>query len=267
MANSIKILFIGDVIGRPGRKAVSALLPSLKDRFDPELVIANGENAAAGFGITPDTAGEIFDAGVDVITSGNHIWDRKEITPYLDTSKRLLRPANYPADSPGSGETVFTTRTGFLVGVMNVSGRVFMDSIDCPFKKSDEVVERLMKETPIIFADIHCETTSEKYALGWHLDGRASAVVGTHTHVQTSDERLLTEGTAYITDAGMTGPVDSVIGMDKVNILKKFKTQMPVRFEVASGKVELQGVVVTIDADTGRAKGIERIKESVKGSK
>jgi metallophosphoesterase (TIGR00282 family) len=262
MADPVKVLFIGDIIGRPGRAAVRKVLPGLKDRYSADMVVANGENAAGGFGITPDISEELFGMGVDVLTSGNHIWDRKEIVGYLDGTDRLLRPANYPDETPGTGFTVFESRAGVSVGVLNLSGRVFMDTIDCPFTVGNRTVESLRKHTPVIVVDIHAETTSEKNAIGHYLDGRVSAVVGTHTHVQTSDERILPNGTAYITDAGMTGPVDSVIGIEKNLALKRFLTQMPVRFEIAKKQVEFQGVVITIDPADGMATRIERIKQA-----
>jgi metallophosphoesterase (TIGR00282 family) len=262
MADTINILFIGDIIGKPGRAAVRKVLPGLKDRYSPDIVVANGENAAGGFGITPDICDELLAMGVDVVTSGNHIWDRKEILDYLDGTDRLLRPANYPDETPGVGCTLFKCLSGARVGVLNLSGRVFMDAIDCPFKVGDRIVKSVRKETPVIVVDMHAETTSEKTAMGLYLDGRVSAVVGTHTHVQTSDERMLPNGTAYITDVGMTGPIDSVIGIDKELVLKRFLTQMPVRFEVAKKKLEFQGVVITVDPADGRAKMIERIRQA-----
>ncbi|MBI1910886.1 MAG: TIGR00282 family metallophosphoesterase [Deltaproteobacteria bacterium] len=255
-----KILFIGDIIGRPGRLAIRELLPKLVGLHSPDLVIANGENSAGGFGITEEIAQELRKLQVDVITTGNHIWDKKEIFEYIKKDRRILRPANYPPGAPGSGYGIFECPSGVKVGVLNLLGRVFMDAVDCPFRAATEAVGRLRAETPIIFVDIHAETTSEKAAMGWHLDGLVSAVVGTHTHVQTSDERVLTNGTAFITDAGMTGPIDSVIGIRKEIIIERFLTQLPARFEVASKGIELQGVVVTIGTNDGKARSIERIK-------
>lgn len=255
-----KILFIGDIIGKPGRIAVRELLPRLVGEYSPDLVIANGENAAGGFGITTEVAEEIKRLQVDVITSGNHIWDKKEIYDYIRNEKRLLRPANYPPGAPGAGWAVFECASGVKVGVVNLLGRVFMDNVDCPFRTGREIVSKIREETPVVFVDFHAETTSEKAAIGWHLDGLASAVVGTHTHVQTSDERVLPGGTAYITDAGMTGPTDSVIGMQKDSIIQRFLSQMPVKFDVAARGIELQGVFVKINNSDGRASGIERIK-------
>ncbi len=267
MAKPVKILFIGDIIGRPGRIAVQKALPGLKDRYCPDVVIANGENTAGGFGITSDVFEELQGMGVDVVTTGNHIWDRKEILDYIGSTDRLLRPANYPASAPGGGITLFECPSGVLVGVINLSGRVFMDAIDCPFTVGDRLVKSLRKQTPVIVMDMHAETTSEKNAMGFYMDGRVSAVVGTHTHVQTSDERILAKGTAYITDAGMTGPTDSVIGIEKELVIKRFLTQMPFRFEVANKGLEFQGVVVTVDGDSGRATEIERIKQKIEAGK
>lgn len=255
-----RILFIGDIIGRPGRIAVRELLPRLVGLYTPDLVIANGENSAGGFGITPEIAEELKKLQVDVITTGNHIWDKKEIYDYLRSEKRLIRPANYPSGAPGSGYTIFECASGMKVGVINLLGRVFMDCIECPFRHAKELVARVREETPVIVVDMHAETTSEKMAMGWHLDGLVSAVIGTHTHVQTADERVLTGGTAFITDAGMTGPTDSVIGMRKEAILERFTAQLPVKFDVASRGVELQGAVITVNPASGKASAIERIK-------
>lgn len=261
MAELSRILFIGDLVGRPGRLAVTELLPTLRDSYKPDIVIANVENAAGGFGITPRIADDLFALGVDVMTSGNHIWDRKEIYDYIVDTDRLLRPANYPEGAPGSGSCVFEGKSSIKFGVLNLAGRVFMDSLDDPFKSAEIEVERLKGEAvDIIIVDMHAETTSETMAMGWFLDGSVSAVIGTHTHVQTADERVLEKGTAFITDAGMTGPLDSVIGMNKEFVLERFITQMPVRFEVAREQVELQGVFLTVDSSSGKAASIERIK-------
>ena len=261
MGDIVKILYIGDIIGSPGRKAVKTLLPGLRGRYKPDLVIANGENAAGGFGITAEIYHELLEMNIDIITSGNHIWDRKEIIDYLPTAKRLIRPANYPEGVPGRGSIVFECPSGIKVGILNLCGRVFMESLDCPFAAGLKNVERLRKDTPVVFVDMHAEATSEKMALAWYLSGKVSAVVGSHTHVQTSDERILPGGTAFITDAGMTGPVDSVIGIEKELVIKRFLTQMPTRFEVADKGVEFQGVFVEADSESGRAVRIERIKE------
>jgi metallophosphoesterase (TIGR00282 family) len=219
----------------------------------------NIENAAGGFGVTPQIARTVLEGGgVDVLTSGNHIWDKKEIIPYIGKENLLLRPANFPAGTPGAG--YITVKAGpHRVGVVNLMGRIFMNPIDCPFRKADEVVAELRRETPVVLVDMHAEATSEVMALGWYLDGRVSAVVGTHRHVQTSDERILPGGTAYITDLGMTGPVDSVIGVDKDIIIQRFLTQMPIRFEPAKGPAALRGVVIAVDPDTGRATSIQRV--------
>jgi hypothetical protein len=260
MADTFGILFIGDLVGRPGRIAVTELLPELRAEYKPDIVIANVENAAGGFGITPKIADDILNIGVDLMTSGNHIWDRKEIYGYIGESRRLIRPANYPSGTPGSGSAVVTSESGVKAGVMNLAGRVFMDSLDCPFRAAEKELELLNIEADLIIVDMHAETTSESMAMGWFLDGRVSAVIGTHTHVQTADERILANGTAFITDAGMTGPTDSVIGMGKDFVLERFIKQMPVRFEVATEAVELQGVFVRVDPASGKAIEIKRIK-------
>ncbi|MEE9543354.1 MAG: TIGR00282 family metallophosphoesterase [Thermodesulfobacteriota bacterium] len=260
MADLASILFIGDLVGRPGRLALTELLPSLIEEYKPDIVIANVENAAGGFGVTPQIADDLFTLGVDVMTSGNHIWDRKEIYDYINDTARLLRPANYPEGTPGSGSCVFQAKSGIKFGVINLCGTVFMDSLESPFKCAESELERLKDSSDIIIVDMHAETTSETMAFAWFLDGRVSAVIGTHTHVQTADERVLQNGTAFITDAGMTGPIDSVIGMNKDFVLERFLTRMPVRFEVARDDVELQGVSVKVDTSTGKAASIERIK-------
>ncbi|MBI4948836.1 MAG: TIGR00282 family metallophosphoesterase [Deltaproteobacteria bacterium] len=264
MQDLVKILFIGDIVGRPGRIAVRELLPRLAGELAPDIIVANGENAAGGFGITPEIADELFRLGVDVITSGNHIWDKKELYDYIRSEKRLLRPANYPEGAPGAGSFVFECASGARVGIVNLLGRVFMESVDCPFRAGSLLVQRLKAETPVVMVDMHAETTSEKTALAWHLDGMASAVIGTHTHVQTSDERILPGGTAFITDAGMTGPTESVIGIKKEIVVERFVAQMPVRFELAGRGVELQGAFIEAEASSGRAKSIKRIKIELK---
>lgn len=260
----MKILFIGDVVGRPGRLALASRLGRLVDRNDIDLVVVNGENAAAGFGLTADLAREFYDLGVDVLTSGNHIWDKREIYDYLDSQKRLLRPANYPAGLPGRGHGVFATSAGIKIGVINLEGRVFMNNLECPFRTADALIEELHQQTPVILVDFHAEATSEKAALGCYLDGRVSALVGTHTHVPTADERILPGGTAYITDVGMTGSRDSVIGIRKELAVEKFLSLLPVRFEVAKKDAVVCGVVITVDENTGRASDIERILEEIK---
>lgn len=255
----VNILFIGDIVGRPGRQAVSRELHRLVDRFNVDVVIANGENASGGFGITAETARELFACGIHMFTSGNHIWDKKEALEYLKKEERIIRPANYPEGAPGKGSTIVVTPGGIKVAVLNLVGRVFMDSLDCPFKAADREIAALSAVTNIILVDFHAEATSEKSSLGWYLDGRVSAVVGTHTHVQTADERILSAGTAYITDVGMTGAFDSVIGVRKEEPIYKFLTQLPAKFEVAKKDLRLNGVVLTIDESSGKALGIERV--------
>ena len=259
----MKLLFVGDIVGRPGRYALTHALGRLVDRHCVDLVIANGENAAAGFGLTAEVAREIFDAGVDVITSGNHIWDKKEIFGYFEKEPRLLRPANYPPGLPGKGGGVFKTAGGVKIGVINLEGRAFMNNLDCPFRAADALIEELSQQTRIIFVDFHAETTSEKISLGYYLDGRISAIIGTHTHVQTADERILPGGSAYLTDVGMTGSRDSVIGIRKEEAIERFLTQLPIRFEVAKKDPWLCAVLLTIDEESGKAQAIERIQVAV----
>jgi 2',3'-cyclic-nucleotide 2'-phosphodiesterase len=225
----------------------------------PDLVIANGENSAGGFGITPDIADELFFMGIDVITSGNHVWDKKEIEPYLGKQDRLIRPANYPSGVPGFGSVIVTTPGGAKAGVLNLEGRVFMSNLDDPFRTGELEIEKIKKETPIVIIDFHAEATSEKIALALYLDGKASAVIGTHTHVQTADERILPNGTAFITDAGMTGPSDSVIGVKKDQAIARFLYQTPHRFELPKGPVHLNAVFIELDDVSGKARSIERI--------
>jgi 2',3'-cyclic-nucleotide 2'-phosphodiesterase len=255
----LTVICVGDIFGEPGRRAVTSLLPRLKKQHDADLAIVNVENAAAGFGVTPPLAKSILEHGADVMTSGNHIWDKKEIIEYIGKENLLLRPANFPAGVPGAGSIVVKAGP-HKVAVLNLMGRVFLPNLDCPFRKADEEIDRLKQETPIIVVDMHCEATSESQAMGWYLDGRVSAVVGTHRHVQTADERILPQGTAYITDLGMTGPVDSVIGVDPQIALQRFLTQMPNRFEPAKGPAALHGVVIRIDPDTARGLSIERLR-------
>lgn len=265
-----RVLFIGDIIGRPGRVAVGITLPELKRQYKPQLVIANGENLAGGLGITRETAEEVFTYGVDVLTTGNHVWDRKEILEYIDLDNRILRPANYPEGVPGKGHIVLDvkresgTSVQYRVAIFNLSGRIFMDPLDDPFVAAKDIIPKLREEANIIILDFHAEATSEKIAMGWYLDGEVSAVIGTHTHVQTADEAILPDHTAYITDVGMTGPIDSVIGVKKDLIIQRFLTQMPTRFDVAKGDVILAGVIVDIDPVTGRAISIERLRKIVK---
>jgi metallophosphoesterase (TIGR00282 family) len=255
----VKLLFIGDIIGKPGRQAVSRELHRLVDRHMVDLVIANGENAAGGFGITEDTANDLFKCGIHVLTSGNHIWDKKDSLDFINREEKLLRPANYPEGTPGRGSAVYVTAGGAKVAVLNLEGRVFMNNLDCPFRTADREIERLRAETPIIFVDFHAEATSEKASLGWYLDGRVSAMIGTHTHIQTADERILPDGTAYLTDAGMTGGIDSVIGVRKEEAITKFLSQLPVKFDIAKNNLRLNGAVIVVDELSGKALNIERI--------
>lgn len=258
-AETFRILFLGDVVGEPGRKAVSALMPVLKEELAVDFIIVNGENAAGGRGITPKIAISLMRAGAAVITSGDHIWDQKEIMPYLGEEPRMLRPLNYPPGAPGHGWIVLESKK-CKVAVMNLQGRVFMQpALENPFPAVAAAVEEVSKETPVIFLDFHAEATSEKVAMGWFLDGKVSAIVGTHTHVPTADERVLPRGTAYLSDAGMCGPVDSVIGSEIEPILYRFQTMLPSRFGVGRGAVRVNGALVTIDPATGRALAIERV--------
>jgi metallophosphoesterase (TIGR00282 family) len=258
----LRILFIGDIVGRPGRDLMRKGLSRLIDRLGADLVIANVENAASGYGVTREIGETLLGYGVDVMTTGNHVWDRREALAYIGTEPRLLRPANYPAGAPGNGSYLARTADGKPVGVINVMGRVFMASLDDPFAVVTREVDALRKRTRVVLVDVHAEATSEKLAMGWHLDGTVTAVVGTHTHVQTADEQILPGGTAYLTDAGMTGPHDSIIGMDKAAVLEKFRTGLPVRLETATGNPRLNGVVITADESTGRALSIERLNLS-----
>jgi metallophosphoesterase (TIGR00282 family) len=258
----MNILFIGDIVGRPGRDLVSKGLRALVEHHDIDCTIVNAENAAAGFGITRDIGDALLGWGADVLTSGNHIWDKKEALDYIGTEPRLLRPANYPAGVPGRGSYVAQTRDGRSVGVINVMGRVFMTPIDDPFAVVLREIEAIRHRARIILVDMHAEATSEKIAMGWHLDGRVTAVIGTHTHVQTADERILPNGTAYMTDAGMTGPHDSIIGMEREPSLARFLNGMPSKFEPASGNPRLNGAIVDADDKTGRARSITRISYS-----
>jgi metallophosphoesterase (TIGR00282 family) len=255
----VKILFIGDIVGEPGRKAVEALLPRLRDEHAVDFVIANGENSAGGNGITPPIAGELFSAGVDVITSGDHLWDQKSVSELLYSEPRFLRPLNYPPGVPGRGANIFQVRNLPPVGVMNAQGRTFMPPMENPFTTAEAEVARLREKTKIIFVDFHAEATSEKISFARFLDGRVSAVVGTHTHVQTADEQILAGGTAYLTDAGFTGPHDGCLGREIEPVIKRFVTGMPQRFDVARNKIILNGAVVRVDDASGRATSIQRI--------
>lgn len=258
----MKLLFIGDICGRPGRDLIRRGLAALVAHHQADFVIANVENAAAGFGITPDLADDLSGYGIEVMTTGNHVWDKKEIYPYFAMQPRLLRPANFPDGAPGKGSVVVRSASGVAVGVVNVMGRVFMTPLDDPFAIVLREIEAVKQEAAIVFVDFHAEATSEKVAMGWHLDGRVTAIVGTHTHVQTADERVLPRGTAYITDVGFTGPHDSVIGVERTPAVNRFLTGMPQRFETASENPRLNGVVVTCDPATGRASAIERVNLS-----
>lgn len=258
----MKILFVGDIVGKPGRAAVRHFVPLLRERHGLDLCIGNSENSAGGAGVTPDTAEELLAAGLDLLTSGNHTFGKREIVPYLARpGSRQLRPANYP-DAPGAGHALLTAPSGAKLGVINLEGRVFMKPLDCPFRAADRLLETLRAGgARCVLVDMHCEATSEKNAMGHYLDGRASAVLGTHTHVQTADERVLRGGTAYITDVGMCGPWDSVIGLRKEPAIERFLTQRQSAFETAQGDVRLQGVVVDIDDETARARNIVRVQE------
>jgi metallophosphoesterase (TIGR00282 family) len=255
----MRILFIGDIVGSPGREMVSKHLADIVARERADLVIINGENSAAGFGITPKIAEELLTLGADVITGGNHSWDRKEILAFIPNEPRLLRPANFPK-SPGRGLYVGTSRGGARYAVLNLQGRVFMTQLDCPFRTADSELARIPPDVKIIFVDMHAEATSEKQAMGWYLDGRVSVVVGTHTHVATADERVLPNGTAFITDVGMTGPHESVIGMDRAAMVKRFLDSMPTKFEVALGDARINGILAEVDDSTGRARSITRVR-------
>jgi hypothetical protein len=256
----MKTLFIGDIVGKIGRQATKTLLPSVTSKYKIDLVIANGENAAGGFGITDKIVSEIFSYGVHIITTGNHVWDKKEFIPQISKEDRVLRPLNYPPGVPGFGNLVYTIRDSIKVAVVNLSGRVFMSNIDCPFRVGKETIERLSAQTRIIIIDFHAEATSEKIAFGHYMDGKVSAVVGTHTHVQTADEKILPGGTAYITDVGMTGPSDSVIGIEKEQIIQRFLTNIPMRFETARGEGILSAVVIETDEETGKSTAIQRLQ-------
>ncbi|WP_419873163.1 TIGR00282 family metallophosphoesterase [Candidatus Pristimantibacillus sp. PTI5] len=255
----MNVLFIGDIVGNVGRSALKRVLPALKSKYNPHIIIANGENAAAGRGITATIAKEFFEWGIHGITMGNHTWDNKDIFEWIDDEPRLVRPANYAAGAPGQG-MAFIKAAGKQLAIINLQGRTFLPPIDCPFRKADELIEEAKEQTNNILVDFHAEATSEKIAMGWHLDGRASIVLGTHTHVQTNDETILPGGTAYITDVGMVGPKEGVLGMERNAVLHKFITQLPVRFVVDEGKWHLHAISVQIDDATGQARKIEKIR-------
>jgi metallophosphoesterase (TIGR00282 family) len=256
----VKVLLIGDIIGDPGRRVIAHRLAEVKAAHRIDLVIGNAENAAGGFGITPRIADELFAMGIDVLTTGNHVWDKKEALDYLAKERRILRPANYPEQTPGLGRYVAELDGGLMIGVLQLMGRIYMPMTDCPFQAARRELEWLHATTRIVIVDMHGEATSEKRAMGWYLDGQVTAVLGTHTHVQTADEEILPNGTAYLTDVGMTGPLASVIGVTPASAIRKFLTQMPTRFETADGPAILQGAVVTLDSASGRAVAIERVQ-------
>jgi metallophosphoesterase (TIGR00282 family) len=257
------LLCFGDVVGRPGRQGITVALKDLKARFSPSFAVVNAENSAGGSGISVSVSSKLFSAGVDVITTGDHFYRNKEFVTVVDDA-RVLRPANFPAAAEGHGWGLYPLPTGHKIGVVNLMGRIFMDPQRCPFEVADEIIPRLREQTSLIVVDMHAEATSEKVALGWHLDGRVSVIFGTHTHIQTADERILPGGTAYITDVGMTGPYDSVIGREKAPVLRKLRTGMPARFDVAKNDVRACGVIVQLDTDTGKALSIERVQIPVK---
>jgi metallophosphoesterase (TIGR00282 family) len=256
----MKVIIIGDVVGKPGRRALAATIGRLKEQHEAEFIVANVENAAEGAGVVPRVGDEILNAGVDVMTSGNHIYDKKEVIPYIESQPRLLRPANYPPDLPGRGLWLGATASGTPVAVINVQGRVFMPATDCPFRTADRLIAEIGHRASVVIVDHHAEATSEKLAMGRYLDGRVSVVVGTHTHVQTADEQILPGGTAYITDLGMTGPHDSIIGVESQLVITRFIRGMPTRFGTATEDARLSGVVVEVDERTGKAVGIERLQ-------
>jgi metallophosphoesterase (TIGR00282 family) len=262
----MNILAVGDIVGRPGRTIVEREVVRLREERAIDLVVANCENAAGGAGITPSTADELFRAGVDVLTSGNHVWKKREAFDLLKLDHRIIRPANYPDGTPGTGSTIVETLSGQKVGVLNLMGRVFMEPLECPFRSAERELVRLKLVTSVIIVDMHAEATSEKVAMGWFLDGKVSCVFGTHTHIPTADERILPQGTAFITDAGMTGPYDSVIGRRVDQILERFLTNLPTRSEVAEGNVQLHGLLIEVDPVSGKARSVERITKVLDGT-
>jgi len=254
----LKVLFIGDIVGNPGRRAVKEMIGLIKREEKYDFCIANAENAAGGSGITYVVAQELYKAGVDVITLGNHAWSKREVFNFIDSDQRIVRPVNFPKGIPGKGSTIFEGNTG-KIGVVNVMGRIYMDSIDCPFSSVEKEIEYLKNYVKVIVVDMHAEATSEKCALAWYLDGRVSCVLGTHTHVQTADERILPCGTAFISDVGMTGPYDGILGVNRDIIIEKFLTHLPTRFEIAKGRIQFNAVLLEIDEVTGKALSIKRI--------
>lgn len=267
MASELRVLMVGDAVGRPGREAVKAVVPEFKQSGRAHFVIANAENSAHGKGITRETVAQMLSAGVDVLTAGNHTWDNKDVFNVMGSEERLLRPANFQAakEVPGRGYGVYDVpgMDGVQVAVINLIGRVLMQAVDCPFRKADEILTDLAGQSPVVFMDFHAEATSEKVAMGWYLDGRASCVCGTHTHVQTADEQVLPEGTAYLTDLGMTGGHKGVIGVKAPEVLHRFLTGLPVRHEVATENVIFCGALITVDVETGKSVGIERIRQAL----
>ncbi len=256
---TVTVLFIADIVGKPGYEVLVTFLPSLKRKYNPDICIANGENGSQGKGLTEAIANKYFTAGINVITGGNHIWNIPQFRKHLDESTFILRPANYPGGAPGHGSTMFTTMSGIHIGIINLQGRTFMYPIDCPFQRGKEEIDKLRRKTNIIFMDFHAEATAEKIALAWYFDGTVSAVIGTHTHVQTADERILPKGTAYLTDAGMTGPHDSVIGLDTDIAINRFLKGFPEKYRLAKSNNRINGVVIDIDPVNGHAQKIERI--------
>lgn len=259
----MNILVIGDIVGKPGRRAIKETLSKIQNDYNIEFTIANAENAAGGRGLTRDVMGELLNSNIDVLTMGNHVWDNKDIFNFIEDEPRLIRPANYPEPCPGQGYHIYTAGFNIKVAVINLSGRVYLPALDCPFKKLDEILTNIKGKSDLIIVDFHAEATSEKLALGFYSDGKVTAVLGTHTHIQTADERILPQGTAYITDLGMTGPVDSILGMNKDEVINRFITQRPTRFEVATGQAQIQGVILEIDLELGRVKKIQRISQVV----
>ncbi|MED1201998.1 TIGR00282 family metallophosphoesterase [Heyndrickxia acidicola] len=255
----MKILFVGDVVGSPGREMIKEYLPKLKAKYRPQATIINGENAAGGRGITESIYKEFLETGANAVTLGNHTWDNKDIFEFIDDAKFMTRPANFPEGTPGSG-LIFIKAEGIETAIINLQGRTFMQALDCPFQKADELIKKAKARTNIIFVDFHAETTSEKQAMGWYLDGKVSAVIGTHTHVQTADNRILPKGTAYLTDVGMTGPYDGILGMDREAVIKRFITSLPIRFEVPkTGRKQLSACIIEIDRKSGKANKIDTL--------
>jgi len=261
MSTTVHVLFVGDIVGKPGRRAFSEIYPRLKIRENIHFCVVNGENAAGGSGLNEKSVTGLLAGGADVLTSGDHIWRNKEVFSIIGAERRLLRPANFPPGTPGEGSGVFTTSSGLKIGVINLLGRVFMDPIDCPFRQCTHEIDLISRQTNIIVIDFHAEATSEKVAMGYYCDGRVSALIGTHTHIPTADERILKEGTAYITDIGMTGSSESVLGREIEPVLKRFVSGLPAYFNVSGDRPVLQGVIVDIDTETGRATGIKRVNE------